>query len=57
MVTVKTAKEVRKSFVQWNGWGPPTSEYQIGEYCRAKTFSEEDSDYESSILIEWLNES
>jgi hypothetical protein len=43
------------AFVRWNGWGPPTSEYQIGEFCRATTYSESDSDHEFWILMEWLN--
>lgn len=55
MVAVKTAQEIRKDFRKWNGWGPPTSEYQIGEFCRATTYSEADSDHEFWILMEWLN--
>ena len=56
MVAVKSTEAIRNSFIKWNGWGPPTSEYQIGEYCRAETLTEEDSNYEFKILMEWMND-
>ena len=55
MVEVKSAQEIRKAFIQWNGWGPPTSEYQINEFCRADAYSEEDSEHAFWILMDWLN--
>lgn len=56
MVAVKTAREIRKAFIEWNGWGPPTSEYQIGEFCRSNTYSEEESEFMFWILKEWMDE-
>ena len=56
MIFMSTVAEIRKDFIEWNGWGPPTSEYQIGEYCRAQTETEDDSDHAFQVLMEWMNE-
>ena len=56
MVSTTSAQEIRKAFIKWNGWGPPTSEYQIGEYCKSNTYSETDSDYSFNILLGWMQE-
>lgn len=56
MVAMSTASELRKNFIEWNGWGPPASEYQIGEYCRSQTYSEMDSEFAFRVLMTWMNE-
>jgi hypothetical protein len=43
------------AFVRWNGWGPPTSEYQILEFCRAKANSEPETEEYTEILNGWIN--
>lgn len=55
MVTVETPKDVKALFIEWNGWGPPSSEYQIYEFCREKAVSEEDSNRIFTILLDWMN--
>ena len=56
MVAVSSANEIKKAFVEWNGWGPPDSEYQISEFCRATTYTEYDSDQVFWVLKAWMEE-
>lgn len=48
-------EDVIESFTEWNGWGPPDSEYQIIEFCKAKALSEEESNNLFIILFNWMN--
>ena len=46
-------KRVCNRFIKWNGWGPPTSEYQILEFCQATALDEEESTEFKDILEMW----
>ena len=48
-------KNVCLAFARWNGWGPPTSEYQILEFCQAKSKSEKQTEDYTEILTRWMN--
>lgn len=54
MIKMKTVKNFMDDFVKWNGWGPPTSEYQIIEYCQNRTSSEEEANVAFDILKKWM---
>jgi hypothetical protein len=47
-------EQVCISFVRWNGWGPPTSKFQIMEFCRATEKTKEDSVEATEILEGWM---
>jgi len=48
-------KGVCNSFVRWNGWGPPTSSYQITEFCQSKAYTKEEAEALVEILTGWMN--
>ena len=48
-------KSVCVAFTRWSGWGPPTSEYQVMEFCRAKIESEAQAKDYAEILTRWMN--
>lgn len=56
MIGTTPTQIVKKDFIKWNGWGPPTSEYQIVEYCRDRTKSDYESDSAFDILLDWMNQ-
>ena len=43
------------SFIKWNGWGPPDSEYLILEYCQGNCVNEANSNHAHRILLGWMN--
>ena len=45
---------VCRAFTCWNGWGPPTSEYQIMEFCKSEASSEADADEKTEVLLGWM---
>lgn len=47
-------EEACVAFTRWNGWGPPTSEYQIIEFCQAKAAHELEADEYTEILMRWM---
>lgn len=47
-------KEVKRDFTYWNGWGPPTSKFQINEYCRHNTYTRQESENAFRILKNWM---
>ncbi len=46
--------EVCIAFVRWNGWGPPTSEFQILEFCQSKAESAPKACKFTEILTGWM---
>jgi hypothetical protein len=48
-------KDIMRDFIEWNGWGPPTTEFQIQEYCYRQCYSEGDVDLTTNILTKWMN--
>jgi hypothetical protein len=42
------------AFTRWSGWGPPTSEYQIIEFCQAKANNEFEAKEFTEILTRWM---
>jgi len=53
-IDFKNRKEVKRDFRYWNGWGPPSTEIQINEYCRHNTHNLEESQNASRILRKWM---
>ena len=47
-------KNVCNSFIRWNGWGPPTSDYQIVEFCQEKAISADEAKVYTDILVGWM---
>ena len=47
--------DVCLAFTRWNGWGPPTSEYQIMEFCQARATSEVQAEEYTQILVGWMS--
>lgn len=52
---ISHAKNICDLYVRWNGWGPPTSDYSIQEFCRAKSNSATESKEYREILIGWMD--
>lgn len=50
-----TTDNIMKSFIEWNGWGPPESEFQIQEYCAYNCDNEQDADFITGVLFQWMN--
>lgn len=46
---------IMRGFIEWNGWGPPTSQFQIQEYCFYEHENECDVDFATDILMMWMN--
>ena len=42
------------AFTRWNGWGPPTSEYQIIEFCQARAENKLAAEEFTEILMRWM---
>lgn len=57
MVLVSSAHKIKKAFIEWNGWGPPTSEFQINEYCWYEVEPDADREFIRQVLTEWMNSS
>jgi hypothetical protein len=45
---------VCNAFVRWNGWGPPSSEFQIQEFCKNKAIDDGESRVYNEILTGWM---
>jgi hypothetical protein len=48
-------KNIMRDFVEWNGWGPPTSEFQIKEYTYRECESVGEVDLTTDVLTKWMN--
>jgi len=46
--------KICRAFTCWNGWGPPSSEYLILEFCLAKAESEAEAEEFTDILKGWM---
>jgi len=46
---------ILRDFIEWNGWGPPTSQFQAQEFAFYKAESEQEADEMVEILTRWMS--